>query len=188
MKLFSLDLELNQPSRKVIQVGACAFSHKTGQIVDRFLIYVNPYEKLSPEITQLTGIHQKDVDTEGYSVKEAYFLLKKFVEKNKCFKNPIVWGSGTWNDSLCLYQQADPGEANFMGHRVIDAKTIYQSSRLRNWKKVKGGLVTAMEELGLHFEGKNHNALADAINTAKIWIHLTEVFKTGPRTRNPQGL
>lgn len=189
MRLLSIDLELNQPSQKIIQIGACALDLKTGKINDQLSIFVNPMEKIAPEITVLTGITQDDVDHNGYSVLEAYFLLKKFAHKNKVFKNPIVWGSGAWSDSSHLYKEASPGESNFMGHRVIDVKTIYQSIRLRNWQKTKGGLETAMREMGLMFEGKPHNALCDAINTAKFWFYITEKLKNfGPKIRNPQDL
>lgn len=186
MKLLSLDLEMNQPSGKTIQIGACVFCHKEKKIVDKFMIYVNPQEVLAPRIIELTGIQQHKVENEGYPVKEAYFLLKKFAEKNKCFRNPIVWGSGVWNDSHHLYNEAKPDEPNFMGHRVLDAKTLYQSLRIITWKKVKGGLNIAMEEMGLKFEGKNHDALDDAINTAKIWMHLTDLLKSGLKAQNQQ--
>lgn len=189
MNLFSLDLELNQPSGKIIQIGACVFSHKDGKIIDKFMVYVNPKEKIDPSITELTGITQTMVELEGYDVKDAYLLLEKFVRKKRAFMTPIVWGSGSWDDSSCLYKQAGVKEPNFMGHRVIDVKTLYQSLRLRSWKKVKGGLSSAMKELGLNFEGRNHNALDDAINTARLWLYLTEPLKSvGPRPQSPQDL
>jgi inhibitor of KinA sporulation pathway (predicted exonuclease) len=173
MKLLSLDLEMNQPSGKVIQVGACVFRKKDGAIIDKFMVYVNPGEKLDKQIVELTGITQNKVDTEGYSCKEAYFKLKQFAQKHKVLKNPLVWGSGSWDDSAHLYKEANPGEPNFMGHRVWDVKTLYQMYRFENGLSIKGGLAAAMEELGLTFEGKNHNALFDAINTVKIYKFLT---------------
>lgn len=177
MKFLSLDLEMNQPSGKVIQVGACVFRKKDGVILDKFMVYVNPGEKLDEQIIELTGITQNQVETEGYSCKEAYFKLKQFAEKHKCFKNPLVWGSGAWNDSSHLHKEADPGEPNFMGHRVWDVKTLYQMYRAENWLKVKGGLATAIEELGLSFEGRNHDALADAINTVRVYRFLAKRLK-----------
>jgi inhibitor of KinA sporulation pathway (predicted exonuclease) len=177
MKLLSIDLELNQPSQKIIQVGACVFRKKDGVIIDKFMVYVNPQEKLAPEITKLTGITQDQVETHGYSCKEAYFKLKQFAKKHKVFKNPILWGSGSWNDALHLYKEADPGEPNFMGHRVLDVKTLYQMYRIENGEKVKGGLEDAIKELGLTFEGKSHNALWDAINTVKVYNFLSAKLK-----------
>jgi inhibitor of KinA sporulation pathway (predicted exonuclease) len=45
--------------------------------------------------------------------------------------------------------------------------------RFENGLSIKGGLDTAIKELGLTFEGKNHDALFDAINTVKIYNFLT---------------
>lgn len=178
MRLLSLDLELAQPSQKVIQIGACVISVVDGKIIDTFMVYVNPYEKLSEEIISLTGITQAKVDVDGYPVQEAYYLLKKFAMKNKASKNSLVWGSGAYNDSQHLYKEAKVEEKNFLGHRVLDVKTIYQSMRIRQGKTTKGGLLTSMEECGLKFEGRHHDGLADAINTAKFWYYLTNNFKT----------
>lgn len=183
MKLISLDLELNQPSQKVIQVGACVYDLKKDKITEKFCVFVNPYETLNPEIIELTGITQNQVDNESYSVKEAYFLLKKFAKDNQTYINSLLWGSGTWNDSSHLYKEADPGEPNFSGHRVLDVKTLYQMYRIINFKRVKGGLATACEELGLSFEGKNHNALDDAINTARVFSKLVKLLKIDPKTQ-----
>lgn len=178
---------MNQDSGKTIQVGACVYDLYKEIITDKFCVFVNPREKLNPKIIELTGITQDQVDNESYSTKEAYFLLKKFKEKNKTFLNPIVWGSGTWNDSTHLHKEAQPGEANFMGHRVIDIKTIYQMYRMVNSKKVKGGLATACEELGISFEGKNHNALDDSINTVKVFAKLIKLLKIDPKTQRVRG-
>ena len=178
MKLMALDLEMNQPSGKIIQIGACVLDHRNEKIIATFNLYVNPKENLTPEIIELTGITQEKVDTEGYDIKDAYEKLKEFHKKNKCFKNPILWGSGSWSDSDCLYKQSKSIEPNFMGHRVIDTKTIYQSMMIRQGKTTKSGLVASMEKMGLGFDGRPHDALADAINTARFWLFLTKVFKS----------
>lgn len=176
MNLLSLDLELNQPSGLIIQVGACVINKYNGEIKDKFMVYVNPQEKINPEITELTGITQENVEIEGIPVKEAYFKLKEFALKHRVFINPLVWGSGVWNDSSHLHKEANPGEANFMGFRVWDVKTLYQVFRAINGKKIKGGLNTAVSELGLTFKGRNHDALDDAINTAIVFAHLSSLL------------
>lgn len=177
MKLLVLDLEMNQPSGKIIQVGACIFRKKDGAIIDKFMIYVNPNEKLNEEIVKLTGITQDKVETEGCTCKEAYLKLKKFVRKHKVLKTTLVWGSGLYNDVSRLYREADPEEPNFMGHRIWDVKTLYQMYQFENGLSTKGGLAKAVGDLGLTFEGKNHDALSDAINTAKVYKFLTSKLK-----------
>ena len=56
MKLTSLDLELNQPSGKIIQIGAVVGDTETGEITQRLRIYVNPGEPIAPFITELCAI------------------------------------------------------------------------------------------------------------------------------------
>lgn len=178
MKILSLDLELNQPSRKIIQVGACVFKPRNCEIVEKFMVYVNPAELLNPEITTLTGITNEDV-ARGTDILNAYKQLKILHERHKCMMNPVVWGSGVFSDSSALFDQANPGEPNFMGMRVTDAKTLYQSWRMMTNKKVKGGLEVALEEMGMRFEGRPHQALDDAINTARIWCKLADALRRG---------
>ena len=60
--LVSLGLELNQPSRRIIQIGAVVGNIRTGEIVSRFDSKVSPDEELSPAIAKLTKIKQEEVD------------------------------------------------------------------------------------------------------------------------------
>jgi len=50
------DLELNQPSEKIIQLGAIAGNIQTGEILESLSAYINPGEPLDPKIITLTGI------------------------------------------------------------------------------------------------------------------------------------
>jgi DNA polymerase III subunit epsilon len=178
MNVLVIDAEYNQPSTKTIQIGAAVFKVSSGELLETLNIYVNPGEPITPFITELTGITDNDVKN-GVSIAEAYTMLKNLHEKHKCFMNPIVWGSGVRNDSLHLYYEAIPENLrsenpNFMGFRVIDAKTIFQSIQMMKNKQVKGGLKKACETVGIGFEGTNHTALADAINTFRIWHKLVK--------------
>jgi len=53
MKLTSLDLEMNQPSGKIIQIGAVVGDTATGEVSHRLRIYVNPGESVAQMITDL---------------------------------------------------------------------------------------------------------------------------------------
>src|ERR1700676_1619914 len=97
----SLDLEMNQPSRKIIQIGACAGNIRTGEILEKLSIFVNPQEQLAPFIVELTGIKQEDVDT-GLTLYEAYKKLAEFHKKHNSFVNCVTWGGG---DSQEIYEQ-----------------------------------------------------------------------------------
>lgn len=190
MNILSLDCEYNQPSGKTIQIGVAIFKAKTGQLIEKFETYVDPEEPISKgengqtDITALTGI--KDSDVSGApNIKDAYEIIKNLHKKHKCFKNPIVWGSGTRNDSQHIYEEAYPTEElrrqnpNFMGYRVIDVKNIFQSIQIYHNKTVRGGLAKTCEILDIGFEGDPHRALNDAINTFRVWYHLIKDFPKG---------
>ena len=189
MNLLVLDAEYNQPSRKTIQIGAAVFNAKSGLMIDSLEAYVNPNEPINPEITTLTGITDQDVKG-GMSIIDAYGELKRLHAKHKCFRNPMVWGSGYSSDSLHIYQEFREASGlpkdedyqqtgNFMGFRVIDAKTVYQSMQLFRESQYAGGLDKCMEKLGIKFEGQPHRALSDAINTFRVWHHLMKVYENG---------
>lgn len=184
MNVLSLDCEYNQPSGKTIQIGAAAYAARTGRLMGTFETYVNPGELIQPFITDLTGI--KDSDVSGApSIQEAFKALVDFHKKHKCFKNPIVWGSGTRNDSNTIYAEAglrdEKGDLlpNYMGFRVIDVKSQYQSVQIFHNKLVRGGLENVCGMLGIGFEGTAHTALADAKNTFRVWHFLNKQFLQG---------
>ena len=62
MRCIAVDLEMNQPSRKIIQIGAICFEPDTGKIVAKFHMFVNPGEPISPEIIELTHITDEMVN------------------------------------------------------------------------------------------------------------------------------
>ncbi len=196
-KIMVLDVELNQPSRRVIQIGAAIYDVRNAACYGTFNLYVNPYEPISPEITLLTGITNDNVKN-APGILDAYHMLMAFHEKHKCFRNPLVWGSGVRNDSTAIYDDAQrakekldklldrahsPLGENFMGFRVLDAKTLYQSHMLFEGKQYAGGLADSMKKLGLNFEGEKHRALTDAQNTFRIWYHLTRLMHDGSKKK-----
>jgi inhibitor of KinA sporulation pathway (predicted exonuclease) len=180
MKVMVLDCEFNQPSKKCIQIGALVYDLDNAQCVDTYDSFVNPGEPINPEIVQLTGITDRDVSN-APTIAQAFEELRWFHAKNKVFQNPIVWGSGVSNDSLALWNEVGADEPNFMGWRVIDAKSIYQSLMLFDGGMYAGGLEQSMSRLGLTFQGTKHNALTDARNTFTIWYHLIRKMRDGQK-------
>ena len=175
MNILSLHAEYNQPSGLTIQIGAAVFT-VNGVLLEQFETYVNPGEPIAPFITKLTGITDQNVQG-APSIKEAYEMLEYIHAKHKCFKNPIVWGSGVRNDSQIIHQESGVERDNFMGYRVIDAKSIFQSTQMIQGKLVRGGLEKTCKHLGIGFEGKAHTALADAMNTFRVWHYLVKRFQ-----------
>jgi|ERR1035437_6456765 DNA polymerase III epsilon subunit-like protein len=182
MNLLSIDIELNQLlTPKVIEIGAVAFKSHTGEILGTFHTYVDPKEPITEFIIGLTGITDEKVKG-APSITEAYFLLKAFHKKHRCPRNPVLWGSGVRNDSHTIWEEAKPLEENFMGFRVIDAKTLYQSLQMYSNGAIKAGLRAACDNLGIGWDsthGPEHRAVPDAFNTARIWHHLMHKMSVG---------
>lgn len=173
----SLDLEMNQPSKRIIQVGACVGSIRTGQIFEKFSVFVNPGEHLNPSITELTKITQDDVN-HGFTVEEAYRKLQKMHENYGAFINPITWGGGDSQELLEQIKQENPHFDGWcFGRRWIDTKTLFVSWRFANGQPIQGGLARSMVKVGLKFEGQKHDAMDDAINTFRMYIAMLNLLK-----------
>jgi inhibitor of KinA sporulation pathway (predicted exonuclease) len=184
MKLMAIDCEMNQPSNKVIQIGAVIFDADTCTLIDSLRIYVDPHEPLSDEIIKLTRITQAQVDGTA-PISSAYRQLMCWAAKHKVFRNPVVWGSGEGNDSTAIYDQVckeDPTfkDENFMGHRVIDVKTLCQVRSIVQHGDVAGGLQVYLHRMGLRWDarfGEPHDALADALNTMHSFAVYSAFFQ-----------
>lgn len=182
----ALDLEMNQPSRKIIQIGAVVDNINTGEILERFSVFVNPKEKIAESITKLTKITQEDVDG-GLTLQEAYSQLRDLHEKHSSFINPITWGG---NDGQELLNQVYPRK-NWLqnlfdgkpiigwcfGRRCLDAKTLFVSWRVANGRPIQGGLAKSLLKVGLRFNGQKHNAKDDAENTFHMYCKLLNLLK-----------
>lgn len=171
MLFMSLDLEMNQPSGKIIQIGACICSFNTGLIVDELRIFVNPNEELNPQISTLTGITDQQLKR-GVSLFEAYEKLANLLQKYQCFPSPLIWGG---NDNLVLKTELDKANVSYtwiFGHEAIDVKAIYFAHTIKSGTPFYSGLEKIMKKLNLEFDGRSHDALYDAKNTFLLAYYL----------------
>jgi len=167
----SLDLEYNQPSGTIIQVGLVVGNLKTGDILEKYCKCVKVDEIISDYIINLTGVTQLDVDN-GSKLQDIYNDIVDLSKKYDCFRNPITWGGG---DSIDLRNELKLTDQDFIfGRRWIDAKTLFVSRCFARELKHQSGLGKSMKRLGLSFEGRKHNALDDALNTFIIYRKLLE--------------
>lgn len=171
----ALDCEMNQPSRKVIQIGAAAFNATSGLLLEKIELIINPNEKIEPYITDLIGITNQEASN-GLTIIQGYEVLRTFHKKHKCFRNPLVWGSGLRNDAQAIFDETGLEGENFMGFRVLDVKTIYQSIMIYNNGSVGSSLQDTCEKLKIGFEGTAHTAMVDAVNTFRVWHALVKKF------------
>lgn len=171
MKLTSLDLELNQPSGKIIQIGAVIGDTQTGEITQRLRVYVDPQEPLSEFIIQLTGITEADIKEKGVTLKEAYLQLKDFHLRHSSFINPLTWGGGDSQEVFDQLTSEDRVDWPF-GRRWVDAKTLYVSECIARGLPVQGGLSKVMTKYNMKFNGRKHDAQDDAENTFRLYHEM----------------
>lgn len=174
-KVISIDLELNQPSRKIIQLGYVIGNVQKGTILLERSLIINPHEQLgmlsdkNMHITELTGINQEMVDN-GIELSEAYKIMCEDIKKHNPTSTPVQWGMG---DSECIMEELNLNWDTFVFRkRTFDVKALYQVYRLFTNQGVAAGLETAMNSLGMNFLGRPHDALADAKNTFLIFLEL----------------
>lgn len=178
MNLMALDLELNQPSRKIIEIGVCFFNLESGEVLEKCSWYINPNEPINPYITDLTTITDEDVIKEGITLLEAYNELVAKYKKHNCFGNMLTWGGG---DSEELKQELSQyGNIQWeFGRRWFDVKTLYQAFCMREGHKIQAGLAKALTRVGLQFKGTKHRAIDDAFNTYRMFSKLIKLLPKG---------
>jgi len=176
----SLDLELNQPSENIIQVGIVIGDVYTGHVHEKkdWIIYVPEVtDPINPFITQLTTITQEMVNG-GVLLTEAYKEMTELYHKHNCTLNFVTWGGGDHKalrkQLYDLWEQIGNGEylAWEYGHREFDVKTVFLACAMAQKLKVRSGLAKSMTRVGMAFKGTKHWAPDDAENTFLLLVHL----------------
>jgi inhibitor of KinA sporulation pathway (predicted exonuclease) len=175
MKLVVLDLELNQPSNLIIQIGAVAVDLKSKKILsEQFNKVANPGELPSEYITNLTGITQ-DMVANAEPLKDVLESFWSWLKSIHCDRELGAWGGDVY---MVIEASKALGVDRPARVKNTDIKAVSKVFRAAMPKARKsGGLKATMDLYGLNFEGTQHDALADAINTAKLLIHLTSLVK-----------
>ena len=166
----ALDLEMNQPSGKVIEVGV-AIGNVTDGILEMRNWYVDPQEPIEEYITQLTGIDDERISSSAVPLSQVAEDLSSLVTKYSCFVNPVQWGGG---DTAILLKEFRLAEIPFphFGRREIDVKTVCGYLSMVEGRKPSGGLKSYLGRHGLSFVGTPHRAGDDARNTLELWFTL----------------
>lgn len=180
----SLDLEMNQPSGRIIQVGAVIGDIRTGEEMSRFDVLVNPNEPLSDEIAKLCSFTPAQIESAG-SLQDAYLQLLSWIktfsdgvghsEKHPLVQlSPLTWGGG---DTETLRSQVEKPVLNWpFGRRWLDVKTVFTAYQNARGLNCRSGLSKSMTQLGLRFEGLAHRADDDAWNTFRLYHALLSKF------------
>lgn len=174
MIVMSLDLEMNQPSGKIIQIGITIGDLTKRSIIETKSFMVNPEEEITEYINKLTGITQNQVKDAPVLV-DAYKQMNEWLDTYKPHKQSIVWGQG---DVRTLKKQVNDIdltiEHRHFGFREMDVKTLVQAHQISIGKSSQGGLAKSLTKYGMKFRGACHNAEADSLNTLLLYYRLLD--------------
>jgi inhibitor of KinA sporulation pathway (predicted exonuclease) len=175
IKYFSLDLELNNKqdgtTPKIIEVGVAFGSPVRPEEITRYNWYLNPEEKITDFITQLTGITDEIIQEKAVSHETVAEELGALILTWQCFANPIVWGQGDADELKNEFRERNI-KFPFFGRRIFDVKTLCVFQQMVQGKSSGGGLRRCMNSYGLQFEGEPHRAAVDATNTLRFFFYL----------------
>jgi hypothetical protein len=174
MKHIVVDLEMNPIGKEykeirrklngeIIEIGAVRLSEKFVQ-EDKFQCYVCPeYGLVKKHITELTGITQEQVS--GQRVFAESF--KNFVDWIGASETKIYSWSMSDIKQLCkeCRLKVPDFDVNWLDMRWVDLQQAFDDRLgLHNSLALKH----ALGAMGRRFEGTQHSALADAINTSAV--------------------
>lgn len=154
------------PVMEILEVGA-VFVSPAGQILDRFHSFVRPIEQ--PQLTDfckglLPHIDQATVDA-APSWPSVAASLAAFVQRNQ--------QPGSWWGSWGAFDR-NQIERESSRHGITDPLAGLEHVNLkRAFAKARGGIRqtgmrTALQIVGMKFEGEHHRALVDALNIARL--------------------
>lgn len=171
----SLDLENNQPSGKIIQLGYSIWDGFKDEIIPYPGRYVSIDEELDERIIKLCHINVDEYHKEKVNLHQAYEEMAEYYTMHECRLNVVTWGGG---DTECLRKQLKMEDKRWVfGRRWVDTKTLAQTYFVANGISFPGGLAKSMTKLDLKFKGTKHRADDDAYNTMVVYRHLFNKLK-----------
>lgn len=162
-----VDLELNQPSQKIIQIGSVRVYPLTGTISPFYETFVNPNERLDPFIAKMTRINSKNLKG-GKSLGDS---LREF------WRGVLEVGAlGAWGDDCRMLYNAGVDA----GVDIPEGFPMYDLTRLCSFIDIAQGLplrkVTGLKNnlraYDLTFKGRHHNAQDDAHMTGELYLAM----------------
>ena len=180
MHYIVLDLEFNQSfpfktGKKTEPVAECPFEiiqigavklNENFDILEEFNYMIRPqiYPRLHPFVEKITGIREDDLKGQP-SFPEAYEAFLRFIGKEDAIL--CTWGpddiKSLFRNILYYNLDADALTDQYLNIQPFASTYLHQEAG----KAI--GLKNAVTELGIEIQEAFHNALNDAVYTAKIF-------------------
>lgn len=153
------------PMGEIIEIGAVILDEEF-EIIDKYSTYIKPDNlKVSQGVQRLTSITEEKL-VKAPNIKEA---LENLLQITPDINNTTLY---TWSDSDTNAIECELNSKNIqikgvkrLCNNYIDIQEIF-GERVGIENRIN--LTKALNMIGLEFNGKEHGALADAINTAQI--------------------
>lgn len=152
---------------EIVDIGAVKIEASTMKVIGEFSELVKPGARLTRHTTKLTGITKEDL----IGVEKFPQIIEKFIQfigEDSLF---VSWGREDYrflSHDCTLHGVECPCMEK---ERKFDLqKFVFQA--YEELFEHTPSLQFAVEQLGLTWEGKQHRALADAENTAKILLKV----------------
>lgn len=176
MRFIVLDLELNQPSRSIIQIGAVTLDLKEESIEHFFDEITDPDEKLDTFISELTGITERQIKN-AKPLRDILIQFWRKFKKARTAKRIAAWGDDV---KWILEASRSLGVTPPSNLQIYDFKQFAKFFRASKGESVRSGvgLMNVLNTLDIPFEGKHHNAFDDAKMTAKLVLRYFQDVKS----------
>lgn len=186
MKILVVDTEtggLDPVSESILSLGACVLDTDSGEVEDKFYVLIHEDPIIAnPKALAVNGLSIEDIQEHGVSPSVAITMLGEFMRKHG-LRKPMLAGHNIAGFDMGfirrLYKQAGVKFLPFDYH-VLDTMSV--AVLLRAFGHLPVERVT-LDNLCQHFginirdggEGAQHNALEDAVATAKL-LQALQVF------------
>ncbi|GAB6471893.1 exonuclease [Bacillus cereus] len=145
---------------EIVDIGAVKIEASTMKVIGEFSELVKPGARLTRHTTKLTGITKKDL-----------MGVEKFIQFIGEDSRFVTWGKEDYRflSHDCTLHSVECPRMD-KERRMDLQKFVFQA--YEDLFEHTPSLQSAVEQLGLTWEGKQHRALADAENTAKILLKV----------------
>lgn len=156
----------------IIQIGVASYDIKTQMIAKEANIYVIPTRSnISYFCTELTGLSPELIDKYGINFADACAQLVALGTKETSW-----YSCGNFDRIMFENHCRDFAVEYPFSDKHYNIKSIFANAH--HTKKQKG-MVSMLNHLGINLDGRHHDGLDDAYNTAKIvkWVfeNTTEI-------------
>lgn len=170
-----IDLEGTQFSHEMIAIGAVKVSLKKDGSIKKihrgYYSLVKAKNRVGSVVTELTGITDAEIKAKGVSFRVAVDNLKKYMGRDfsKCLF--VTFGSHDvriFSQSLAHNLDAKKNDVEIIIKHNFDLAE-FLNTYLKDDKNNNLSLAHMLEVFKIDFKGKQHNALADALNLAYLY-------------------